>query len=69
MAMTLQELWRDGKETLLRTGCMLITNGLVRAAGEPLEHAGVGIALDTTGVAAWKAGVGKWCTMVTQARG
>jgi hypothetical protein len=28
MAMTLQELWRDGNETLLWKGCMLITNGL-----------------------------------------
>jgi hypothetical protein len=55
MAMTLQELWRDGNETLLRKGCMLITNGLAKVAGESLQHVGVGIALDTTGVAAWKA--------------
>jgi hypothetical protein len=41
LATTVQELWRDGNETLDRTGCMLITNGLKKIVGESLQHVGV----------------------------
>jgi hypothetical protein len=50
-----QALATTVQETLGRTGCMLITNGLTKIAGESLQHVGVGIALDPSGVAAWKA--------------
>jgi hypothetical protein len=33
IAMALQELWRDGNETILRTGCVLITAPLASESG------------------------------------
>ena len=54
LAITLQELWREGKEVVDLQGCTLLTNGLESAKGPSgaLMHVGVGIALSKHGVAA-----------------